>query len=173
LPKCRVLLVCGPPASGKSTLVRARAGPDDVVVDLDAIAREFGFGRDRPAEITAELLQERNRRLAALAAEPPSRTAWVILGAPSPSLRQWWCDALGVEPADLILLTPPRDELRRRIWADPDRVAVRLHHLALVDKWLDRERVDNPGIVKSGCDASGYPLDPLHPANRRERAERF
>ena len=31
-------IVCGPPASGKTTLVRERAGPTDLVLDLDAIA---------------------------------------------------------------------------------------------------------------------------------------
>ena len=119
--------------------------------------------------MTGELLRERNAQLAALATVPPDRTAWVILSAPSASLRSWWCEALGVRPGDLIVLTPSRDELRRRILADPDRHDVRLEHMALVDRWLERERNDDVGIVKSGCDERGFPTDVLHPWNRTSR----
>jgi hypothetical protein len=165
-PGCRVVLVCGPPAAGKSSYVEAHASPGDLIIDLDLLARERGYGRERPADVTGELLRERNARLAALATVPPDRTAWVIIGAPSASLRAWWCETLGVQPDDLIVLAPPREELRRRIMNDPDRSDVRQHHLELADCWLQRERDDNPGIVKHGYDASGYPTDPLHPWNK-------
>lgn len=166
-PTCRVFLICGPPAAGKSTYVRAHAGPDDIVIDLDLIAREHGYGRRRPNDAVGDLLADRNRRLAALAKAPPNRVAWIILAAPSPSLRQWWCEALAVRPEDLIVLAPSRDELQRRIMRDPDRKTVRRQHIALVHKWYDRERNDNPGIVKSGVGADGIPLDPLHPWNQK------
>jgi hypothetical protein len=165
-PTCRVMLVCGPPAAGKSTYVRKHAGRHDIQIDLDMIAREHGFGRDRPPSETGTLLLERNERLAALAKEPSWRIAWVILGAPSKSLREWWSEALGVKPTDLILLVPKREELHRRIKNDPDRKHVVTAHLLLVDKWLARERADNPGIIKTGCDINGYPTDPLHPWRR-------
>lgn len=165
-PNCRVMLVCGPPAAGKSTLVRDRAKPGDIVIDLDTIARERGLDRDRPASETGDLLRERNARLAALAREPPSRTAWVILGAPSASLRRWWSDVLNVRPGNLFLLVPTRDELRRRILTDPDRKYVTELHLALVSKWFTRERDDDPGSYQRGCDRDGFPTDPLHPWSR-------
>lgn len=168
-PRCRVVLVCGPPAAGKSTYVRAHASPDDVVIDLDLIARERGYDRERPAEETGALLKERNARLRALGKTPSDNTAWVILGAPSPSLRAWWVKTLRVEPEDLIVLVPSRDELRRRIMADPDRKTVAQFHLQLVDKWLARERDDDPGITKRGHDLRGYPTDPLHPWNRSKK----
>lgn len=167
-PNCRVILVCGPPASGKSTYVKKRAASTDIVIDLDLIARERGYGRDRPATTVRPVLLERNRRLASLADEPRERVAWVILAAPSRRLRAWWRDVLGVAPGDLVLLVPSRDELRRRIMRDPDRALVRTHHIALVDKWLAREREDDPGISKRGVDADGFPTDPLHPLNRRK-----
>lgn len=166
LPNCRVRMVCGPPAAGKSTYVRAHARPDDIVIDLDTIAKARGIGRERPPGVVRELLQERNACLAALAHEPIWRTAWVVLGAPSKSLREWWRVNLGVAPADITVLMPSRDELRRRIRNDPDRVDVQVHHMVLVDKWFARERSNDPGITKSGYDASGYPTDPLHPWNR-------
>lgn len=166
-PACRVRLVCGPPAAGKSTFVNEHASLDDIVIDLDSIARELGFGRLRPKNATPQLLDERNRRLAALTNEPRERVAWVILAAPSRSLRQWWCGVLGVTPPDLTVLIAPREELYRRIVADPDRRMVRRYHMALVNKWLEQERTDNPGMFSSGADVNGFPTDPLHPWNRR------
>jgi hypothetical protein len=137
-----------------------------LVIDLDLIARERGFDRDRPADATGDLLRARNARLAALAFEPPDRLAWVILLAPSRALRQWWSAALAVRPEDLIVLTPSRDELRRRILSDPDRRFVSELHFRLIDDWFARERANDPGIIKRGCDDDGLPTDPLHPWNR-------
>jgi len=165
-PRCRVRLICGPPAAGKTTYVRAHAAPDDIVIDLDEIAREHGFARHRPASITAPLLEERNARLAALANEPPQRVAWFIICAPSASLRRWWADMLDVLPDDVIVLTPPEDELRRRIMADPEREYVRSLHLGLVAQWYAHERRDDPGTINGGFDLDGFPTDPLHPWNR-------
>ena len=165
-PRCRVRLVCGPPAAGKSTYVAKHAKPNDIILDLDAIAREWGYGRYRPSHVIGALLQERNRRLAALAKEPADRVAWVILTAPARSLRRWWCDALNVHPMDMVLLVPSVGELRGRIMTDPDRKYVREHHLALVNDWFRRERGDDPGVLRRGHDVRGNPIDPLHSWNR-------
>ena len=45
LPTCVVTVVCGPPCSGKSTWVRARARHDDLVLDYDEIAQSLGSPR--------------------------------------------------------------------------------------------------------------------------------
>lgn len=142
-PTCRVVLVCGPPASGKSSYVRDNAKPEDIVIDLDLIAREKGFGRVRPSKAIAGLLAERNKRLAALSREAKNRVCWFIISAPGAGLRRWWSEALNVQPSDVILLTPSREELRRRILADPDRHSVQALHFGLVDKWILRERENN------------------------------
>ena len=166
-PQCRVVLVCGPPGAGKSTFVQAHAGNSDPVIDLDTIAKEYGFGRNRPRDQLGFLLGERNRRLAALAELAPDKTAWVILTAPSSRLRQWWADTLAVKPDDLIVLAPSREELRQRIVQDPDRRDVVAEHFAVVDKWFALERANDPGFIASGCDKDGTPSDPLHPWNLR------
>ena len=138
-PSCKVWLVCGPPASGKSTFIRKHASLGDIIIDLDTIAREYGMSRERPAEATAMLLMDRNERLAALASEAPQRVAWVILGGASEALRQWWCETLGVELDRLIVLLPSREELYQRIMNDPDRRTVRHLHMQLVDKWFAQD----------------------------------
>jgi AAA domain len=168
-PNCRVKLVCGPPASGKSTYVRKHAGSDDIVIDLDDIAKELGFDRARSADVLDELLAERNARLAKLANAPRERLAWVILTAPAPSLRTWWRETLGVLRYDQVVLVPPRAELYRRVFADPDRTAVRAQHIEVIDKWFQRERDDDPGAYKPGYDVHGHPTDPLHPWFRASR----
>ena len=159
-------LICGPPAAGKSTHVAAHAAPGDIVIDFDAIAAEWGFGRERPSDVIGMLLEERNARLAALAHEPSDRVAWVILTAPSRCLRAWWCERLGVRAADLVVLVPTPQELQRRIFADPERNELRQAQMTLVVKWFRQERDNDPGMLKPGHDAKGYPLDPLHPWNR-------
>jgi 5-methylcytosine-specific restriction enzyme A len=138
-PTCRVMLICGPPASGKSTYVRDNAKPDDIVIDLDAIARDYGLGRNRPENVTSTLLRERNRRLTTLAKEPPTRIAWVIVGAPGQKLRRWWCEALGVQQGDMVLLLPPMTELQRRVMNDPDRKRICDLQLQGIDGWMTRE----------------------------------
>ena len=136
-PACKVRLVCGPPASGKSTFVKQHAGPDDIVIDLDLIAGEYGLGRDRRAGDLERILLDRNRRLAALAFAQPTRIAWVIVAAPGHSQREWWREALA---ADVIFLQAEPRELRRRALADPTRNP-RLS-MKLIDKWLFEEKLD-------------------------------
>ena len=165
-PTCRVRLICGPPAAGKTSYVKKHAAPGDIIIDLDLIAREYGYGYDRPSWVIGDMLDDRNARLARLAQEPPQRVAWVVLTAPSQSLRQWWRQALNVQRDDLVLLVPPWKELHRRIMADPARREVRQRHLQLVAKWFRLERNNDPGVIKQDIGEDGHPTDPLHPWNR-------
>lgn len=156
-PRCKVRLVCGPPAAGKSTYVAKHAGPDDVVIDLDLIAQELGLPRNEMGANLPALVTARNIRLASLAREPPSRLAWVIMTLPGAALRKEWQTLLGADPP--VVLVPPRAELHRRILADPQRVLVRTEQRAAVAEWFAREH--------GGTTLEGYPQDPAHPWSRK------
>jgi hypothetical protein len=92
-PSCKVTLVCGPPASGKSTLVAERAAPHDLVVDLDEIRSQLTNSAlyEATDDGLGLALAERNRRLADLSRQPSWRHAWVIVSAPAEA-RRWWQD---------------------------------------------------------------------------------
>jgi 5-methylcytosine-specific restriction protein A len=161
-PGCTVIMVCGPPGSGKSTYADQHKGPLDTVIDFDRIAAEYGFERGQcPVSMLGVILAERNRRIAELEHAPSSHKAWVILHGASKTLRNWWQAKLGA--ADVVVLTPAKPELERRIKADPQRHRTTGRDLRLVEQWYARERADDVGHVRRGCDVNGNPLDELHP----------
>jgi len=95
-----VTLVCGPPASGKSTYVDKHKGPDDLVVDLDEIASRMA-GTTLHAwgvKWLGGAVRKRNEILASLHKQDAKRypMAWVIATEPRAEDRQWWVDRLGV-----------------------------------------------------------------------------
>ena len=95
-----VTLVCGPPASGKSTYVDQNAGERDLVIDLDVIAAELaGTGlHDWGLKWLGGAVRKRNEILANLHKEEAKRhpMAWLIATEPKAEHRQWWADRLGV-----------------------------------------------------------------------------
>ena len=66
----RVILVAGPPCSGKTTYVTQRAKPGDLVLDQDAIG--------------AAAMRQGLAKVAAMT----DGTAWVIRCSPGPTQRQ-------------------------------------------------------------------------------------
>lgn len=119
-------VVAGPPAAGKSTLVAARAGAGDVVIDVDRIAQELGAGpRDvRSETLLAQVLARRNGMLIELSrtVATPGRAAWFIVGAPSPVERAKWARQL--EPVETLVLATEAETCHQRIAADPARTAI-------------------------------------------------
>lgn len=126
-----LIIVCGPPASGKSTYVDEHRQPSDVVIDLDLIAEERGVGRWRGPEHLPRLLAGRNKRLALLS-ETPS-PAWFVVGAPNPDERDKWARQL--KPREVIVLLTPYEDCLARLKADPGRPPAQ--HRAL-NRWWQR-----------------------------------
>lgn len=110
-------IICGPPASGKTTYARERAGPGDVVIDLDAISGEIDpsfrpwAGRDK--ELLNASLRKRNDMLGSLSKQTEGK-AWFIVGAPTKGEREWWRSRLGGE---VVLLNPGYAECLSRSMA--------------------------------------------------------
>lgn len=108
-------IVCGPPASGKTTYVAAHSRPGDLVIDLDEIIKTIKPGHKPWVDATDksvidQAIRERNRLLASLK-RWQGRMAWFIVSAPTPAERDWWRDMLGGE---VVLLNPGLKECQRR-----------------------------------------------------------
>lgn len=164
-PACVVHMVCGPPGSGKSSHVEAKAHPADTVLDLDCIAAElsglpiYQAGEDwiGPA------LRMRNALLAALRVEAARHVAWFIASGAGKGTRAWWADKLG---ADIVVMPTPADECKRRVRADDRRPAeLKARQIKAIDEWFSVELGYSMPRIKPATDASGVPMDPAHPWN--------
>ncbi|MGH6977841.1 MAG: HNH endonuclease [Brevundimonas sp.] len=132
-------IVCGPPASGKSTLVRERAQPSDLVLDIDAIAAELSgqglhsWGRDW----LAPALRERNELLGRLSRQSCTwPAAWLIVSEPKAERRQWWWSTM--RPTEIIVLETSVEVCMARTRADPERAQRRDVWDAAVIRWWSR-----------------------------------
>ena len=137
-PVVPVTVVCGPPASGKSTYVAERAGPDDAVIDLDVIASRLAGSRlhDWDRRWLVPALRARNEAIAALGeAECRWPAGWLIVTAPEARRRQWWADR---QAGDVVMLCTVAAECVDRIRQDPGRQARRDGQEAAVFDWHDR-----------------------------------
>lgn len=143
-------IVCGPPASGKSTLVQERAAPDDLVLDLDVIASSLS-GRglhswDR--QWLDPAMRERNELLGRLSRAACSwPAAWLIVSEPKAERRQWWRDTM--RPTAIIVMETDPAVCRARIRADAERAERRATWDAAVLGWWSRydRRVGDDIIV--------------------------
>ncbi len=147
-PLIPVTVVCGPPGSGKTSWVAARAQASDLVLDLDEIQARlsglgwYGYGEEwiQPA------LAERNRRLGALANPSNYTRCWLIVGAPTWSERRKWKDMLG---ADVVVLEVDEDECLSRIGRDTRRPKGK-HWEPAVRSWWQRHSSGRDETVVRG-----------------------
>ncbi len=112
----RVLIICGPPCSGKSTLAKQLAQPGDTILDRDEISISLGHGtqyrRPRWANDQAE---QAFRTKAAQIAAAKDITAYVVRTLPYPGQRQALADYLD---AEVQVLDPGMEECIRRAQTD-------------------------------------------------------
>lgn len=116
-------IVCGPPASGKSTYVAKHMRPCDLIIDLDVIAHK-AFGK--PARLVTpdqrlDCLRSRNDRLGSMmrAGESFPRMTWLIVTEPTAKARQWWDDT--VKPRSIIVMATPHEQCMANAAKDLDQ----------------------------------------------------
>lgn len=158
-------ILCGPPASGKTTYVRERAKPGDIVIDLDTIITSIqpkythwsSQGIDRL--LLNKAIRQRNSMLGSLSRQTEGR-AWFIVAAPTEAERKWWAGKLG---GTVVLLHPGLDECKRRALARGTPLSVQG-----IDNWDRRSLMPwEPRQPKvKGTTVDGRPRDPKHPWNR-------
>lgn len=111
-------VVTGPPCGGKTTHVREHASPDDLVLDLDAIAHAMGYphthvtwGDDHPAVHAARMA--RAHVLYALLNGKLRCDAWVIDTQPDGAMRAQYARAgartVTVDPGEQVCLERAAD----------------------------------------------------------------
>jgi DNA helicase TIP49 (TBP-interacting protein) len=132
---CDVVLVCGPPGSGKTTWAAKTMTESDVIIDFDLIASDLSgqtmYAVDR--EWIKPTIIERARRINALT-DMTEGTAYITIAVSDPTVRQEWADKLG---ARIEMMGTSATECKRRIMNDnrrPKNVKVRL--CQLVDGWF-------------------------------------
>lgn len=106
-------VVTGPPAAGKSTWVKERAKPGDVVIDLDVIAQALGSPEthDHPPAVLRCAQRARASAIDQALTHAADTDVYVIHMLPKPETLARYRD----HGAKVITLDPGRDEVLRRI----------------------------------------------------------
>jgi 5-methylcytosine-specific restriction protein A len=129
-PRVPVLVVCGPPGSGKSTWCEANANGRPVVC-LDTIAASMGYTRDTMAGALPQLIAKRNAMLSELVRA--GRECILIATLGKSSHRRWWQEW----GAEVLVINPGADVCASRIYADPTRSdEVRRNQLRVIQNWM-------------------------------------
>lgn len=128
-----LVVVCGPPAAGKTTYVRTHAHEGDLVIDLDDMAEKSG----KPLHElnTAQRMNLIRRRNEVLSAFCEGRTnhprCWLIATAGTFRQRKFWKE-LG---AEVVVLHPGAVVCKQRIREDTRPTSVAQSRMAAVDRW--------------------------------------
>lgn len=136
-PDVPVVIVCGPPASGKSTYVENNKAPGDIQIDMDQIVTETG-GASRTSSRAAriEALMERNRRLQDAVTHAKTGTIWFVTTCPRPRDRERWSRQL--HTTDIRLIKPSIAKCVERINNNPDRKANQYTQMQILYKWWNQ-----------------------------------
>lgn len=135
-PRIPVVVVCGPPGSGKLDYAKRVAEPNDLIVDVPQIASaQTGkpiYHADRAERTNA--LRARNALLAGLAhPDTPWDRAIVTMVAGSPEVREWWRKKLN---ASVVVMDAPKDLCRGVVRGRGLPAVQELEQLKAIDAWV-------------------------------------
>jgi 5-methylcytosine-specific restriction protein A len=118
-PTVPVVVVCGPPGSGKTTYVTERAAASDLVLDVDVMAAKLSgkplYHASYDERMTA--IRLRNDHLLKLGRPVSYAKAWLIVTAGTQRQRDHWRNKYG----DLVIMPTSKAECIQRINQDERR----------------------------------------------------
>ena len=130
-----VVMICGPPGSGKTTYAKSLMGDRDTLIDLDYILMEISglpLYHDQSVEYLNEAVRERNKRLSRLKNRKHGN-CYFIAGYPRYSDRRKMAEMLG---AETIILETDSYLCKERISKDERRGQARKDSACkAVDQW--------------------------------------
>lgn len=147
-------IVCGAPASGKTTYVQANAAPTDRVICFDSIITKIDpsyqhWVKDVNKARFNQAIRVRNALLGELSRANGGR-AWFIIAAPTKAERDWWQSKLGGE---MIVLDPGRQECERRADARGTPLAKQG-----IRRWYETKKWSPPGERVKAYGLDGWPI---------------
>lgn len=134
-------VVCGPPGSGKTTFVRNKMLPGDLVVDLDAIYEAISFcpTYDKPSMLLPYAMGVKEHLIGRLASDTTRPRSWVITMGASRAEREYLQRRL---QAKVIVLPVGELECLRRISQDARRSGPLSYWEPIVRQWWAEYRAD-------------------------------
>lgn len=107
-------VITGPPASGKSTWVRANAQPGDIVIDYDLIAAALspgGDSHDHSRRLAKVTYRARTAAINEALRHAEHIDVWIIHSAPKPDALERYT----AHHARIVTIDPGRDVVMQRI----------------------------------------------------------
>lgn len=145
-----VIMVWGPPGSGKTTHVRHHAALDDLIVDVDLIAAAMcGLPpHQTPWKITQAALAARDAvlRLLCMPDGEKVRRAWVVTASPLHEVR----NALLAAGATEYACMATRAQCFDRVRADKTRRDSYVAWHGIINRWYNDYAADNDGAEYGG-----------------------
>jgi 5-methylcytosine-specific restriction protein A len=138
-PTIPIIMICGAPASGKSTYIVQHAENKDIVIDLDLIKAKVSgkpiyFPVDKRYLDLA--IRKRNEILENLYQfDNDGQKVWFIVAAGRYSDRELWRRILS--PIQTLVMLPSKAECINRIEADQSRRLIKHEQIAAVHTWFD------------------------------------
>lgn len=150
-------VVTGPPASGKSTWVRAHAKPGDIVVDYDLMAGALSGPHqadpyDHPEPLRSVTFKARTAAIREALRHVATVDIYIIHSMPSKE----WMATYAEHSAEIVVVDPGRDVVMRRI-ADERPPAAR----SVATRWYNQADKGMWGVPQGRTSQGG--AHPRHP----------